>query len=172
MLCGRARPSKALVYERFGILLPDRLIGKYLKRWSFTPQRPIRRALEQRPEQIERWLKDSYPALAARAQAAGALIYWGDETAVKEDANWIRGYAPQGKTPVLATPTRWRKLSMISAISARGQLSFRIVARAASTPIGSSSSWRRSSRMHRARSSEVPSVFRLPGAVHQAALFR
>ena len=103
------------------------MIGKYLKRWGFSPQRPIKRALEQRPEEIRRWLKDSYPALLARAQAEGALIYWGDETAVKEDANWIRGYAPRGKTPVLATPTRWRKLSMISAISARGQISFRIV---------------------------------------------
>lgn len=108
-------------------MLQDRLIGKYLKRWGFSPQRPIKRALEQRPEEIRRWLKDSYPALLARAQAEGALIYWGDETAVKEDANWIRGYAPRGKTPVLATPTRWRKLSMISAISARGQISFRIV---------------------------------------------
>jgi transposase len=122
------RPAiKALIYERFGVLLQDRLVGKYLKRWGFTPQRPIERALEQRPEEIERWLKDSYPALVARAKAEGALIYWGDETAVKEDANWIRGYAPQGKTPVLAMPTRWRKLSMISAISARGQISFRIV---------------------------------------------
>ena len=46
---------------------------------------------------------------------------------MKEDGNWIRGYAPKGKTPVLATPTRWRKLSMISAISPRGEIAFRIV---------------------------------------------
>ena len=26
--------------------MSDRLIGKYLKRWGFTPQRPIKRALE------------------------------------------------------------------------------------------------------------------------------
>jgi transposase len=55
------------------------------------------------------------------------VIYWGDETAVKEDANWVRGYAPHGKTPVLATPMRWHKLSMISAISPRGEVAFRIV---------------------------------------------
>ncbi|SEI79819.1 DDE superfamily endonuclease, partial [Azotobacter beijerinckii] len=51
----------------------------------------------------------------------------GDETAVKEDANWIRGYAPRGQTPVLATPTRWHKLSMIPAISPRGEVAFQIV---------------------------------------------
>jgi len=122
------RPAiKALVRGRFGVELQDRLIGKYLKRWGFTPQRPIKRALEQRPEEVSRWLKQTYPGVAARAKAEGALIYWGDETAVKEDANWIRGYAPKGKTPVLATPTRWRKLSMISAIAPRGQIAFRIV---------------------------------------------
>jgi len=122
------RPAiRALVRSRFGIELQDRLIGKYLKRWGFTPQRPIKRALEQRPEEIRHWLEDTYPALLARAKAEGAVIYWGDETAVKEDANWIRSYAPKGKTPVLATPTSWRKLSMISAISPRGEIAFRIV---------------------------------------------
>lgn len=122
------RPAiKALVKERFGIEMQDRLIGKYLNRWGFTPQRPVKRALEQRPEEIATWLNDTYPAVAARAKAEGAVIYWGDETAVKQDANWVRGYAPRGKTPVLATPTRWHKLSMISAISPRGEVAFRIV---------------------------------------------
>ena len=122
------RPAiKALVKARFGIEMQDRLIGKYLKRWGFTPQRPVKRALEQRPEQIAQWLKESYPAVLVRAKAEGAVIFWGDETAVKEDANWVRGFAPRGKTPVLATPTRWDKLSMISAISPRGEVAFRIV---------------------------------------------
>ena len=123
-----ARPAiKALVKARFGIAMQDRLIGKYLKRWGFTPQRPVKRALEQRPEQIAQWLKESYPAVRMRARAEGAVIFWGDETAVKEDANWVRGLAPRGRTPVLATPTRWDKLSMISAISPRGEVGFRIV---------------------------------------------
>jgi len=122
------RPAiKALVREQFGIEMQDRLIGKYLKRWGFTPQRPVKHALEQRPEQVAQWLNETYPGVVARAKEQGAMIYWGDETAVKEDANWVRGYAPRGKTPVLATPTRWHKLSMISAISPRGEVAFRIV---------------------------------------------
>jgi transposase len=44
------RAIKELVLGKFGIDLSDRLIGKYLKRWGFTPQRPIKRALEQRPQ--------------------------------------------------------------------------------------------------------------------------
>ncbi len=122
------RPAlRALIRTRFGLEIQDRLIGKYLKRWGFTPQRPIKRALEQRPEAVARWLNETYPALVIKARAEGAVIYFGDETAVKEDANWVRGYAPKGQTPVLAMPTRWDKLSMISAISPRGEVAFRIV---------------------------------------------
>ena len=122
------RPAiKALIRERFGVEMQDRLVGKYLKRWGFTPQRPIKRALEQDPIKVSEWLEQTYPALLARAKAEGGTILWGDETAVKEDTHWIRGYAPKGQTPVLKTPTRWHKLSMISAISARGELAFQMV---------------------------------------------
>jgi transposase len=121
------RAIRALIRTRFGLEVQDRLIGKYLKRWGFTPQRPIKRALEQRPEAVARWLNETYPALVIKTRAEGAVIYFGDETAVKEDANWVRGYAPKGQTPILPTPTRWDKLSMISAISPRGEVAFQIV---------------------------------------------
>lgn len=122
------RPAiKALITHKFGIEISDRLVGKYLKRWGFTPQRPIRRALEQRPELIDAWLKETYPAIEAKARAEGAVIFFGDETAVKEDSVWVRGYAPKGETPILAKPNRWDKLSMISAISAKGEIAFKII---------------------------------------------
>lgn len=128
------RPAiKALIQEKFGVEMQDRLVGKYLKRWGFTPQRPIKRALEQDPAKVDAWLKQTYPNLLVRAKAQGAAILWGDETGVKEDANWVRGYAPRGQTPVLKTPARWQKLSMISAISARGEIAFRIVEGAINT---------------------------------------
>ena len=42
------RPAiRALIRDRFGVDLQERLVGKYLKRWGFTPQRPVKRALEQ-----------------------------------------------------------------------------------------------------------------------------
>jgi transposase len=44
-----------LVEQEFGILLPVRTMGEYLKRWGFTPQRPITRAYEQRPEAVKAW---------------------------------------------------------------------------------------------------------------------
>jgi hypothetical protein len=55
------------------------------------------------------------------------LSLLGGETAVKEDSVWVRGYAPKGETPILAKPDRWDKLSMVSAISAKGEIAFKII---------------------------------------------
>lgn len=122
------RPAiRQLIRDRFGIDLQVRLVGKYLKRWGFTPQRPVKRAMEQNPEAVRQWLEVDYPQVRARALREGAVLYWGDETAVKEDAHWVRGYAPQGQTPLLEHPARWTSLSMISAISPRGELAFEMV---------------------------------------------
>jgi len=66
-------------------------------------------------------MEQTWPQLLARARKEGARALWGDETAVQEEANWVRGFAPRGKTPVLRRPTHRDRLSVISAISARGQ---------------------------------------------------
>ena len=121
------RAIQALVEKQFGLQLSDRLVGKYLKRWGYTAQRPVKKAMEQRPDRVQAWLHERYPAIAARAKAEGAVIYWADETAVKEDTNWIRGFAPAARTPVLEASARWGKLSMISAITNRGEIAFQIV---------------------------------------------
>ena len=44
------------------------LIGKCLKRWGFTPQWPVRRALEQR--KIAKWLKETCTEVPERARLA------------------------------------------------------------------------------------------------------
>ena len=101
------RPAiRQLIRERFGVDLQVRLVGKHLQRWGFTPQRPVKRAMEQNPVAVRQWLDVDYPQVRARALREGAVIYWVDETAVKEDAHWVRGYAPKVQTPVLEHPAR------------------------------------------------------------------
>jgi len=57
-----------LILDQFGIRVAVRTMGTYLKRWGFTPQKPIRRAYEQSPAAVKRWLDTSYPQIAARAK--------------------------------------------------------------------------------------------------------
>ena len=85
---------KELIKQKYGITMPIRTVGEYLFWWGFTVQRPAKREANQRPEQVERWLREEYPAIHRRAKAENAEIFWGDETAVQNVANYARGYAP------------------------------------------------------------------------------
>jgi hypothetical protein len=113
------RAAVMLLIEReCGIRLPVRSVGEYLKRWGFTPQKPIRRAYEKSPVAVQKWLDESYPEIKQRAKEEDAEIHWGDETAVVNTDVSGRGYAPKGDTPVayVVGGTR-QKLSMISTVT-------------------------------------------------------
>lgn len=115
-----------LIQQRFGIQLPIRTIGEYLKRWGYTPQKPLKRAYEQNPQVVKAWLEEKYPEIKQRAKIEKADIYWGDETGLSSEDNRGRGYSPKGKTPVrLGTGARF-STSMISAIANQGQCRFMI----------------------------------------------
>lgn len=113
-----------LIKQKYGIVMPIRTVGEYLLRWGFTVQRPMKRAMNQKPEQVQKWLKEEYPAIHAAAKEEGAEIYWGDETAVQNVPNYARGYAPKGQTPVLKVQTVKMHINMISAISNQGHVRF------------------------------------------------
>ena len=104
--------------------MPNRTAGEYLRPWGFTVQRPARREANQKPEQVEAWPNEEYPAIHRKAKAENAEIFWGDETAVQNVANYARGYAPKGQTPVVKVQAKKMHINMISAISSRGELRF------------------------------------------------
>ena len=115
---------KELIKLKYGITMPNRTVGEYLHRWGFTVQRPAKRETNQKPEQVEMWLNEEYPAIHRKAKAENAEIFWGDETAVQNVANYARGYAPKGHTPVVKVQAKKMHINMISAISNRGELRF------------------------------------------------
>lgn len=86
-----------LIEQRFGIKLLVRTTGLYLARWGFTPQKPIKKAYEQSPSAVKKWLDEDYPVIAARAKAEGAEIHWGDESGLRSDDVRGRGSASRGK---------------------------------------------------------------------------
>ena len=114
------------IAERYGIKLPVRTLGHYLKRWGFTPQRPKKVAYEQQPAAVRAWIDHSYPEIARRAKAEHADILWGDETGVSNQDHGGRGFAPKGKTPVARGIAKRITTSMISAIGNRGDARFMI----------------------------------------------
>ena len=80
--------------------------------------------MNQKPEAVQTWLHEQYPSIHTEAKKAGAEIFWGDETAVQNVANYARGYAPIGQTPVLKVQATKMHINMLSAISSHGKVYF------------------------------------------------
>lgn len=115
-----------LVEREFGISLGLTTMGDYLRKWGFTPQKPKKRAYEQSPKKVQKWLDEEYPALKQRAKEEGAGIHWGDETGVKNNCNHGRSYAPKGKTPVKSSMSKRFSVNMISTVTNQGKVQFMI----------------------------------------------
>ena len=115
---------KLLIKQRFSLEMPIRTVGEYLKRWGFTPQKPVKRAYEQSSEAVKKWLKTDYPLIASRAKEEKAEIHWGDETGIQTGANRVRGFAPKGEKPIVNVVVKKSHVSMISAITNQGKVRF------------------------------------------------
>jgi transposase len=49
-----------LIRQEYGLSMPIRTCGEYLKRWGFTPQKPAKRAYEQNPQAVAKWMEETY----------------------------------------------------------------------------------------------------------------
>jgi transposase len=119
-----SRAVRELVERRFDKRLGLSTVQLYLRRWGLTPQKPLVRAKERQPAAIRAWLAQGYPAIAKRAKAERALIYWGDETGLSNQDPIGRSYAPKGRTPVIRRTVRRITQSMIATVSNRGLMRF------------------------------------------------
>ena len=119
-----SRAVRELIERRLAKRLGLSTVQLYLQRWGFTPQRPLARAKERQPAAIATWLATTYPAIAKRAKAAHAVIYWGDETGISNQDQIGRSYPPKGRTPVIARTAKRISRSMIAAVSNRGLMRF------------------------------------------------
>lgn len=118
-----------LIEQKFGIRLSIWTVGRYLARWGFTPQKPLRKAFEQDPEQVRHWLEEKYPEIRILAKHKKAEIYWGDEMGLRSDHVCGRSYGRCGKTPVIFGTGQRFGCNMISALTNRGRLYFMIIKR-------------------------------------------
>ena len=125
VLWTREAVKKLIKYE-FGEDMPISTVGKYLQRWEFTSQVPIKRAYERNDKAVQTWLKDTYPAIEKQSKEENAEIQWADETACVSLPSIIKGYAPKGKTPVMEHTAKRFKINMISSITNRGKLRFMV----------------------------------------------
>jgi transposase len=122
-----ARMVGQLIHQRFGIKLSKASVCRLLGQLGLTPQRPVWRAYQQKPEEVQRWLQEEYPKIKCLARQKKALIFFGDEAGVRSDHHAGTTWALKGKTPVVSSTGARFGLNLISAVSAQGELRFMTV---------------------------------------------
>ena len=115
-----------LIKQLWAINMPIRTVGEYLKRWGFTPQKPLRKAYKQNPEAVKAWLNRAYPGIQKRAKKEDAEIHWGDETGLCNDSYHGRSFAPRGETPAIKLHPRCERVNLISSVTNQGKVRFMV----------------------------------------------
>jgi transposase len=115
-----------LIREKCGVALSVWTVGRYLQRWGLTPQKPRRRAFEQDPGAVRRWLREEYPAIRRQAKQQRATIHWGDEMGLRSDHQTGTSYGRKGQTPVIPGTGKRFRCNVLSTITNRGALAFMV----------------------------------------------
>lgn len=116
-----------LIRETFGVHLSEVSVGRLLRKLGLSPQKPLRRAYEQDPERVQKWMDEEYPKIRALAKKERASVYFGDEAGVRSDFHSGTTWAVKGQTPVVPATGQRFGLNLISAVSPRGEMRFMIV---------------------------------------------
>ncbi len=115
---------RELIRREFDVRLSDVSVGRLLHKLGLSPQRPVRRALQQDQALVVDWMAKDFPTIKKLAKQAGADIFFGDEACVRSDYHSGTTWAPKGQTPVVVTTGARFKVNVISAISPTGELCF------------------------------------------------
>jgi transposase len=111
-----------LIVSHLGIELTLQGVGKYLRRWGLTPQKPARQAREQDPEEVREFVEQKLPEIQERAEAEDAQLHFIDEVGVKAQDQIGTSYAPEGNTSVLEVPKTHIEQDVISSVTPDGDL--------------------------------------------------
>lgn len=116
----------ALIERQFGKKLALSGVSRIMKLLGFTAQKPLYQAWQQDATLMRQWEFETYPAIRAEARAAGATIYFVDESGIRSDYHTGTTWAPQGSTPVVEVTGKRFSQNMISAVSAQGEFRFMV----------------------------------------------
>lgn len=115
-----------LIRREFGVKLSEVQVGRLLNKMGLSAQRPLYRAYQQDPERVEEWKKVVYPKIRRLAAEEGASIFFEDEAGVRTDHHAGTTWGPVGQTPVVVKTGERKSVNMVSAISPRGEMRFRV----------------------------------------------
>jgi transposase len=117
----RARVAH-VIEEEFGVRYHKGHVGRLLQELSWTPQVPIRRAIQRDEDAIERWRAEVWPQLRERARRERRVLVFIDEAGFYLLPGVVKTYAPEGLTPVLAEKVTRDHLSVMGGMTPAGNI--------------------------------------------------
>ncbi|WP_256093742.1 MULTISPECIES: IS630 family transposase [unclassified Streptomyces] len=115
-----------LIAKLYRVRLTEPGVGKYLKRWGLSFQRPDKRAVEQNPEAVRRWHEEVWPEIRVKAKVDGGEILFADQVGIRSDQVTGRTWGEKGKTPVVRRSGNRFSVNAMSAISTKGRMHFMV----------------------------------------------
>lgn len=117
----RARISR-VIEEEFGVHYHKGHVGRLLQELRWTPQMPIRRAIQRNEEAIQRWRDQAWPELRRQAAQERRVLVFVDESGFYLLPGLVRTYAPEGLTPVLREKVTRDHLSVMGGMTPAGKV--------------------------------------------------
>lgn len=117
----RARVAR-VIEEEFDVRYHKGHVGRLLQDLRWTPQVPIRRAVQRDEEAIRRWRDEVWPDLQRRARRERRVLVFEDESGFYLLPGVVRTYAPEAHTPVLHEQQTRDHLSVMGGMTPTGKV--------------------------------------------------
>jgi transposase len=115
-----------VIRKEYGVEYTLSGVWRVLRALGLSAQVPLTIALERDERYIRHWVKVQWPAIAERASRKGATVVFVDESGIQTTPNVRRSWAEKGERLVLRSPAHHEKLSVISGVTAEGELYFEV----------------------------------------------
>ena len=111
-----------VIQEELGTRYHKDHVGRLLRELHWTPQVPIRRALQRDEDAIRRWRKEVWPDLRHRARRERRVLVFEDESGFYLLPGLVRTYAPKAQTPVIREKQTRDHLSVTGGMTPEGKV--------------------------------------------------
>jgi transposase len=117
--CGRIAQ---VIAEEFGVRYHKDHVGRLLGELQWTPQVPIRRAIQRDEGAIRRWRDEVWPDLRRRARRERRVLVFEDESGFYLLPGLVRTYAPKARAPVIREKQTRDHLSVMGGMTPEGKV--------------------------------------------------
>src|SRR3954451_6129765 len=111
-----------VIEEEFGVRYHKDHVGRLLKELGWTPQIPIRRAIQRDESAIQRWRAEVWPDLRKRGRRERRVLVFEDESGFYLLPGLVKTYAPEGCTPVIREKQTRDHLSVMGGMTPEGKV--------------------------------------------------